>query len=150
MRRVAGDRLEHLGHDAVGIAREEMPYRQRFELGGLEFLHADAQRRPFVQNDGSRIGRQTALADDAADRPLASDHGRLDRAPVLQHDLEGEQRGVEGKVDVPNVVARLIEHLVLVQAHRLEVRPQKRPVRRLHREQQIVLQGVACLGKRCQ
>jgi len=67
MDRVAGRRLKHLRHHAVGVARKNIAQGRRLLLGRLQPADRKPRERPGEFDGDAGVGRQKALTDDATD-----------------------------------------------------------------------------------
>lgn len=138
--RVAGDRLEDLGDEAIGVAREQPPQRGRAQLRLLEPRDRQPQEGPGHVDDRARESRQPPLADDAADGTLAPDEHRLDAAPVLEHDEKRGEAVPAGEIDVVDHVAGLVDRRAGLAAPILHERGEHREVVRAQCPQKVVLE----------
>ena len=108
---VAGDRLQHLGEQAVGVAHEQVVQRRGGALGLAQPLRIHAQDRALDLDHALGEGGQVAVADDAAHRALATDRGGLDRSVAAHRHQQGGDGPVQGEGDVRDVLADPEQHV---------------------------------------
>jgi hypothetical protein len=128
MDRIAGCRLKHLRHEAVGVTREKIAKRDRLRLGDFEAADRQGGERPAELHHDAAVGGQVAGADDTADRPFAADQNRLHVASILVCDEVRDEAGSAGKVDRLDVVAGLVEKRAGFPFHHFEMRRHQRVI----------------------
>src|SRR5690349_2822088 len=111
MRGITGGRLEHLGRQAIGVAREKIAERWRLLFRLLEVSDLHPQERSWKLHFGPCEGRQPAPADDSADGAFAADEGRFDREPIPKHDEVRNEARSAREIDGANRIAGLVDDL---------------------------------------
>ena len=84
MNGIARHRLENLRQHAIRITSEEMAQARRPNFELLEICSGKPEEWTWKLDLGTGKSRKSTLAYDPADRPLASDQGRLDRETILE------------------------------------------------------------------
>ena len=118
-----------------------MSRRRRCRRPGFRGVQpADRQpdKRPGEFDHDAGIGRQKALADDAADRSLAANQDGLDVAAVLVGNQVGDQARTAGKMHDLDVVAGVVEQIVRISVAFGKIRRQQPEVSVVQAPQQIV------------
>ena len=103
-------------------------------------MQAYERAAEFDQDAG--IGRQIAVADDAADRTLAADQNGLDVAAVLVGDQIRRQAWSAGKMDDLDIIAGIIEQVTRDSLFGREMRRDQREVLGAEPPQQVVERAI--------
>ena len=107
-------------------------------LRGVQLADRQPHERPGELDHDAGIGRQIALADDAADRALAADQNGFDVAAVLAGDEVGNETRTTGEMHDLDVVAGAVEHVAGIGVDLGQMRRDQREVGGVEAAQQIV------------
>src|SRR5215472_4125299 len=147
MNRVAGRRLEHLRQQAIRVAREDVAQARRLRFRRFQPTDRQPRERPAEFDRDTRVGRQIALADNAADRTLTADQDGLDVVAVLAGHNVGDETRPAGKMHGLDMLAGAVKQVVRTGLGRAEPRLDQREVGAIEPAQQVVERPVLDLGR---
>ena len=117
---VAGGRLRNLRHQRVGVPEQRVPQRPVAVELDAEGRRGHAQRIATPLHDGANPGDADAEDERHSRHALVAHHSDLE-GPALVDGREQRNQAVEGEVDVPDRLPRLVEHLTELQRDRFEL-----------------------------